>query len=381
MRIIVISFHYGEQASGVITERVVKALIDAGHPVKVITSSMHYKKDVDVIQVQAPYEDSFVIRAFRFLLRKIGFRDYVFHLLWRRKAYKVASVITEEWHPDWIICRSTPFDANAVGFMLKKKYGGGIRLLQHFTDPLPYPEQLVPSQCVRRKLIELAKRIIQSADMVSFGNQAMAKYVMAQTALNKDFFVSPDASSSSVQSFYGASETNDIIYFGNINARNSSPLVSALDEINRGKDIDSTIKLHIFSVPPKFNAIQSPYVVYEGTTKNVANVFKKAKILVDIDIDNVDIYISSKLKDYLLVNRPILSITSETSASSQILNQYVTVKCVRNNVTDILQGIRESLRSTFDNDLYREREELIDYFSPQTVVTNLIAQLESYDHK
>ncbi len=57
-------------------------------------------------------------------------------------------------------------------------------------------------------------------------------------------------------------------------------------------------------------------ILFHPFSTNLKAVFERSRVLIDVDADiEEDVFISSKLKDYLSVNRMIVSITGKNSPS------------------------------------------------------------------
>ena len=115
-----------------------------------------------------------------------------------------------------------------------------------------------------------------------------------------------------------------------------------------------------------------------GYTRDVNGALEHSDILVDIDGDDQrPVFISSKLKDYLLINRPILSITPEMSPSEQILKDIDSVATSRNQIEAITSAIRSILDNDYKSWSYDDRSRLIEMFNPSTIADNLLLTLKN----
>ena len=220
--------------------------------------------------------------------------------------------------------------------------------------------------------------MIKSATLVSYGNEAMLNYV--KDVVGFDFstksFISPDmASGGTLQ--YTPSPTGSsvvLVFFGSLyGGRKPYPLFDAVAGlIYKGYNIE----LQVYSNVSKDVSATYPFVKNMAYNSNVFEALAKANILIDLDGDDeIPVFISSKLKDYLLINRPIVSITPNGSPSRNILGDMKTIQVVNNVDEQIKNAIEHYIKYPMDNKQYSERNSLITYFCPETVGGDLLKEI------
>ncbi len=378
MNVLLVSYYYGLTASGVISQRVAEELLRRGHEIIVVCNEVnHLLKDnsgVHIISIPAFASSSNLIaRVFHRLKRENWI--YFYNKIWVRKATSRSRQIVKDFKPDVVYCRTSPEDACYVGYNLQKELS--IPVLQHFSDPIPAPLEYLPLSRKRRKVISHIRKVLKEASLVSYGNAHMQRYVEKEIGieLKSKAFVSPDMASGGQLLFTKNINSNVVItYLGNIyGGRNPVPLFKAIEQLN---STGCSIELRLYSnVAPSILAAY-PFIKGMGYTSNIQDALTEANILVDIDGDDKEpVFISSKLKDYLLINRPILSITPEKSPSSEVLTGLKTVFISRNNSQQISASIGSIIKNNFCDNDYREREGLINYFSPPTVAKEIEKEL------
>ena len=135
MNILLISYYYGDTASGIITQRVSEELVLKGNRVFVVTGDSSIECDY-LYKCPNIFPDSgFVSRALRKFYRMLTKDTLEYQFIWRYRAFRQSCQIMKANCIDWIYCRTSPIDAFQVGDRLKKKYG--VKELLHFTDPVP----------------------------------------------------------------------------------------------------------------------------------------------------------------------------------------------------------------------------------------------------
>lgn len=377
MKILFLAYSYGGSASGKITQRIVEELNRRGCNVRVIVAECTNKDDEGNVIALKNILDKFPKLSYLRikLLTAIGFSAYNSNFIWRYRVKRYVSKLLKSWCPDYIFCRSTPIDPCLVGTEIH--LNTGIPVYQHFSDPLPAPSS--PDNAVRARFVKQSEYIIRYSNVVSFGTKQMGDYI--QTLIKYDFShkfsVIPDVTIS-VSHFppdiLPFSSTIKMVYLGTIyGTRNPYPLFHALDLLEQ-KGI--TCELFIYSKPP-IKRNESKHIRYMGYTNDVESALKEANILVDIDGDDkIPVFISSKLKDYIISYRPILSITPDASPSQILLKDQKTVVVTINDEYCIVDSIERILSNTYTVEDYNERHCLAKQFSPEVVIADIIKNIQ-----
>lgn len=380
LKILLISYYYGNTASGVISKRVAGQLTKRGHKVIVVTQSEvevsgEKESGVEVVSVKDIWnQGGFISRIIQKIKRSNYF--YLPNYSWVNKATIASCRIVDKYKPDIVYCRTSPEDACYVGYNIHKKYG--IPTLQHFSDPVPAPLEYLPCSRKRKSLIKRISEVLKAATIVSYGNESMLKYVEEAVGMNlhEKSFVSPDMASGSEIQYVPAQQRNTIVlvFFGSLyGGRNPYPLFESIKDLNKN---GYKIELQVYSKIGQDVLTIFPFVKSMEYNSNTIEVLSKANILIDLDGDDeIPVFISSKLKDYLLINRPILSITPTESPSRKLLEGLASVRVVENEKEKISKAIIGIMGCPVNDNQYIDRKKLIDYFSPDSVVENLLSEI------
>lgn len=375
MRILLVTYDLGNTASGIISYRMVKEMVRQEVETKVLTQ--FYNKNINSIEIKEVRSslnyNSIVSRLLRKIGRFLGCTWFEYDVLWFYLCKKELDKIILEWEPDYIYCRSTPADPFFLGQYAKNKYG--TKVLYHFTDPNPSPSEYPNKKRITRRLSFKISNIIRQADLVSFGTEEMRKMEEELTNLNlkEKSFISPDVAEHSLIKYSKPIKHSAIrlVYFGSFpKSRNPLPLFQAISYLNSK---NTKCELIIYSNRGSIKQIYDG-VKFVGRSSNRSQALNDADIFVDLDIEESygrNVYVSSKLKDYLLYNRPILSIASTDSPTRRLLNGLETIRVVRNNYIDISKAINDMTQDHFTDKDYEERLSVIDTFNPIRVVNEL----------
>lgn len=383
MNLLLISYYYGDTASGIITQRVAEAFRLRGNTVFIVTGNSSIEDD-GLYKCPNLFSDSgFVSRAIRKLYWMLTKDTLEYQFVWRRRAFRKSCKIIETNSVDWIYCRTSPIDAFQVGDKLKRKYG--VKELLHFTDPVP-SEFSTFNQYILNRLINKYKDIIERADLLSFGTIEMQRHEqkLFDMNLSKKAFVSPDAAKSpvfvSLPPKEGIEDSIILVYLGSIAGyRNPLPLFHAVDSL---RTEGYNVKLLVYSVRPVSIKYDSEGIYYCGRTPHVEQALQQADILIDLDVKMKNSpFISSKIKDYIRVNRPIVAITQKNSPTYNATDGLSTIVLVENEESVIRTAIIKALSFGNNPEQYHERQELLNYFSPQVVVSTIINRMKQLEDK
>lgn len=379
MKILFLTFDLGGTASGVISYRIVKELIRKKYDVKIITcTNVTELSENVVICGNLLKESSFIFRLRRLILKKLGYSVYNSNYIWKIRVINKCKLLFNNWLPDLIYGRTTPIEPCEVGVKLARMYN--IPVISHFTDPIPAPLEYLPKSNVRSHLLNRASSIISGSDLVSFGNQAMLSY--QQSILENNFlekaFISYDSASVNEMCKLSDACVNilNIVCYGSIsgNTRNPTSFYLAVSDLLK---TGLKIKVIVYSAPDISIVKKYPFVDFRGRSGYLLEALTEATILLDIDGDDMNpVYISSKLKDYLSVNRPILSITPVGSPSYMLLKGLKTIEVAVNEKDSIVRSIKRLVTRNFSDTDYSERDNLIKMFSPEEVVNNFITKVD-----
>lgn len=372
-KLLFITYGFGNSTPvGVGAERIVSALANHGFQVYVITSkgvdSTIPNVDITIKRntPRLPFKTSSKLSIF------LG--KELYYLAWEIKAYFAAkAILYRNQDIVAIYTRAVPISVCPIGIKLKKKFH--IPLLMHFTDPIPAPPEWLSDKKSRKRLIKQMQGLLPQANRISFGNRHMLWYEenVLNISLQNKAFISPDPGPSSL-TFLPQKKHNDhtinLLFLGNIYGnRNPSYLFEAIKQLST-----YPIKFYLFGS----NRGDYPeFVVSKGRTDDIISVMQESDILVDIDgNDETPVFISSKLKDYLSVNRPILSITPLNSPSREILCGLSTVGIAINELQEIKKTILKLINTKYSDYDFNERIPILETFSSDQIVLDIIEQID-----
>lgn len=376
MNILIIAYTFGTGSAGNITYRIADEFLKQGHTIYVVSSDSndHIK---NVYQCKNILSDSSFLRRVIKKLYSSLTNDELKNYFWVRRAYRKSLNLIKENKVDVIYCRTSPLEACEVGYLLKQKTH--IKTLLHFTDPEP-SEYVIKNRWILKKELRKYKTIISSVDFISFGTKEMMQHqeMLMGIKFGAKAFISPDVSRKSTMCLFPMEIKEEIIlvYLGTFGEyRNPLPLFFTIDKMNLE---GYRIKLYVYSDKPRSLSYVSTNVVFKGRTNDIDKPLSLSNVLVDLDaeIEN-NPYISSKIKDYIPTNRPIIEITQKGSPIYNLVQSCDSIFLSSNCVASIAQNIKNAISYRCDREFYLDRLELIELFSPNRVVKDIIDRVEA----
>ena len=370
--IIFISYSFGGNIPvGVGSLRIAKAMIQHGYRIFVVTETDFHSEDCSIIVRRVTNTPRLPFRVSSYISNLL--QKELFYYSWERKAKSEVKKLVRKYNIHAIYTRSTPICVCPVGIYAKERFR--LPLIMHFTDPIPAPEGWVPDPKYRKRMIKQMGRYLSFADNVSFGNERMLAY--QERVLSCHFgakaFISPDpcAEGSVTVPFVERNpEQLTLVFLGNVYGnRNPAPLLASLNSFPI-KQVHFVIYGNKFDNAPDF-------VEFRGRTNNIQDALRESDVLVDIDGDDeTPVFISSKLKDYLSINRPILSISPLNSPSRDLLDGLKTVEIVKNNDQEISSALYKIVETNYKDEDFNERLEILKKFSAPIIAKEIATRIK-----
>ena len=228
---------------------------------------------------------------------------------------------------------------------LIKKQNENIKWLNYCVDAIPPPKGWGLSNWYWHSLKKMFRNQLKMCNKIYASNSTMLEYQLA--VLGRHYkgahgvlFTLPDIENFT-QLIDSDSSSFNILYTGGLyQARKIDKLLIAMDRlVSEGINV----KLNLIGTDPLSVPISSlnlskdtvKSVVFHPYTNILINHYESADLLIDIDAEiKHDVFISSKFFNYIMVNRPILCITSRNSPVTKLIQDK--------NITDIHVSAHDS---------------------------------------
>jgi glycosyltransferase involved in cell wall biosynthesis len=364
MKILAICYQYGTSTPGGIINKNVLDGLSLNHDVKIIAALTNTTNSDDVFTCSTTPNRPH--RVFDTLgdLFEINIDD----IAWEFRAKQKAKKIIKDWQPDVIYSRGQPLSPLNVGRYIAKKYD--LPFMIHFSDPLPAPVEWKPKPAYRNKILSGIKPVLLHANKLSFVTRAMLNYQHDVSKINiTDRSVVINNPISNIDDFPPPNNDKIVfLYIGTFYGNRKPDLL--IDGFNEFSSVNSSCELHIVGNNQHLAHLNDHNIKILPYSTNPFQLMSDANILIDIDSDcKNEVFMSSKLLDYLSTNRVIVSITSNQSPASDVLSTLKNTAIISSHdLTNIIGAFEKAIKVIWTPDLFDERNEIQNYFSLQSIV-------------
>lgn len=261
--------------------------------------------------------------------------------------------------------------------------GVGKKNIAYFVDAIPAPLGWSVNNREFKGLQRFSARRIKRLDALFSSNAQMLEYQLSLvsdvTHLRTGVLYNP-ISSTGITFPPPPQNKFNFLYAGSLyGKRTPKYILEALKKVLKQNDkvylvfVGSNIESQYFS---DLNDVERAHVDIKPFVSDLDSYYRDAVALVDIDADmNDDVFLSSKVTNYLPVNRIILSETGKNSPASRLFSGVQSiVQCGHDSdeiAESMLRIIGQSTTAMFD-----DRRSLIEKFSVEAVVDQMEALLE-----
>lgn len=380
MKIMVVSYHYGISATGICVERIVDGLVGRGCEVELFCANCRNGISTEGVYLHRSSQWPNRPGYFFEYLSNIAQIDLQ-HVAWRTRAQNAIVQRCQQVGADCIYAIASPVASLIAGLNASQRTG--LPLVAHFMDPIPAPLEWMPDKPYRSRMIKTTRPILKHAAAVVFLTEETARYQQEVTGTRiphkarvipnivppwKDLAM-PTISPS----------TDMFLYLGSF-YRNRTP-GTLLEGFRRLLVQHPAARLRFVGADPKMiNPYLTEGAVAEAVeilprTKAIDSAMARAAVLIDVDApDREPVFLSSKLSDYLCVNRVILSISPPDSPASKLLardlNTVVTASHDPNEIATAMEKALQLSRAVGDQDFARRRA-AYRFLSGPTVASEL----------
>jgi len=254
----------------------------------------------------------------------------------------------------------------------------GCKFALYTVDAFPAPGGWIKKKNEFWGRKRIAARIFSAADLIAASNSHMLEYQLSvctpKPTAKGVVLLTP---SPICRYTYPAAEEQLFLYTGNIyGLRNPDHFFKAFKRLLK---IYPTANFMIVGMSMQLRNIdkilseeERKHIFVGEHTDNLSPLFRRAKVLVDIDADREkDPFLSSKITSYLKVNRVILSETGRITPSREMFAGLNTIVQCDHNEDSLYEGMLRAIEIADSNPDFSERDELIEEFSTERVASIL----------
>jgi len=381
MKILIIVYSIGKSPAGKVFETYINELADYCSNIDIICAENFaiFNHDIHIHRI----DDSVIVPNRLAKLVTIILGKAIKNLSWEIKARKAGGNIINKLKPGIILTFASGGSEAAInaGYKLSRRFK--IKHAIHMCDPIPVPRGWETYEIYRKSLIKPIKNALRECTFLSMNTEEMIRLQQASVKfdlLNKSF-VSPDPVNSTMKYFGKPDERNRLLFLGTFySARKPDKLVLGFSKfIQEGNDAELHIIGHSGFDLKKFNLPEdiNNRIIFSSWKEDISEEYRRSRVLVDVDADiENDVFISSKLKSYLAIDRVILSVTRNSSPSYKLLSEVKTSSVISEfNEEAICSAIKRSLSINYSSDLFNDRKNLLQVLSAKEVVGKMAKKI------
>jgi len=385
MKILLITSTIGKSATGLVAERLIRGMSKEAELEIILQSGNpdELKSNYSVFPLKRIIASEFITKLclvlFNFPLNEIR---------WIRKVKKEAIKKSRNWRPDIVMSLVSASDYKSLiaGYQISTNLN--IPFYIHATDPMPAPMHWGEKPVLRKAIKNTIRKAFKKAGYISLSNDQMLQYQLSSLGLSmneKTFVIHNPVPDLFLQTPKGSLSKKDhiFLYLGNTyTMRKPDALIKAFCNYasintkailkfvgNRNPNLDD------YDIP---GAVKSR-IMCEQWNEEIGELIEEADVLVDLDINAVnDVFISSKLMQYIATDKVILSISSQNSPSFNFLDQVRdSVVFSNHDINQITTSMQNaSNKSSFlTADSIKKRIDLTKSIRPTNTAKKIIKHL------
>jgi glycosyltransferase involved in cell wall biosynthesis len=298
------------------------------------------------------------------ILSKVWLWGFSTHYLfgWLPFAIRKAKQIIKREKIGVIISKSTPIASHLVALNLKSSHG--LPWIADFSDPwvAGNPFLKYRSECFRRIDESLESQVAHSADRIIFTTEGIKAQFLNKYKNIQENKVSVIPNSYDPEDFMEPHQITKsdnflIVHTGNFyHARSPEPFLKALKLLRDNENI-SNVRVKFIGRIGEFRNLITKYglsdiveAVGPVSHKDVVSYLYSANVLLLVDApfsNEASVFLPSKLVEYICVEKPILAITPEKSASAYVVKSTRTGVVVSPNDVNSIKKQIENFYSMY----------------------------------
>ncbi|MGN5955382.1 hypothetical protein ACP6L2_12300 [Sphingobacterium lactis] len=378
MKILIIADNIGRTAPGIVFERLVQGLSKKNELDLLVTS---FEPSLDLSLVKNIYLEKNIElhpRISKFLIGLFAINP--FDYFWSKRNSK--KVLNNDY--DLILCfvsfhHYLPLVASVI---LKKQMG--IKAAVYSVDAIPAPKGWPDNEFYRAGVYRMMKKYLPKFDGLFSSNQKMLDYQLStfdrENKVLADVVFNPGISA---QHNYVLQENefNNFVYTGGIyGVRKVDYVFKAFEKLLLTYPKSRLIFVGSVIEPGKLDNIKPEArekILVEPFAKDLSAYYKSATALIDIDADiENDVFLSSKITNYIMCNRIIISETGKNSPSRDLFKGIRSIVQCNHDSEELLNAMVFAIEN-YKIMTYEDRKEVIDSFSLESVVDSFNKNLNS----
>lgn len=366
----------GRTAPGIVFEKIIQGL-SYHHKIDLITADYNPTTDLSIETIKTFKKYSLHPRISKIFISIFNVDPTDCYWAW-----KVSKTVKKDAKYDLVF--SFLSSGNYAAIISGAKLSGkvGCKLAIHSTDAIPAPIGWVKNDMFYKGLKELMHKYLSMADAYFTTNLQMLNYQLLtfKPKINLITNIIYNSGLSQMQTFpINDSGTYNFVYTGGIyGARKADNIIKGFVKLLKIHPNSKLIFIgsHFSTISlSEYNTSELNRIDFIPYTNNLEPYYVSATALIDIDADiENDVFISSKMPIYLMINRIIISETSDNSPSKQLFKGINSVfQCTHNSdqlCDAMIKAINLKEKIAFD-----DRNKKIELFKIENIINQLNSSL------
>jgi glycosyltransferase involved in cell wall biosynthesis len=385
MKILVITENVGRTAPGIVFERLIHGL-SSFHQIDLLTAD--YDPSVDLSNLS----DTIIVRkynmhprVYKFLISLFNVNPYDYY--WSLKALRKLKKRSNQDYDLVFSCTSYHHYASIVtGIKIANDYKS--KFVIYAVDAIPAPEGWPENKYYYQGVLRMMSKYLSLADAFFSSNHLMLAYQLEKFTPKHRFLsdvVYNTGGLNSVEYPLITSTSNNFLYTGGIyGARKAEYLLQGFEKLLEEYPDSKLIFVgsHLLAstlLRVKPQTVDKIEIV--PFTKDLTEYYRNATALIDIDADiENDVFLSSKMTNYIMINRMIISETGQNSPSRHLFKGIESILQCGHDSDQICEAMEKAI-VTKNSVSFNDRKSLLELFDIKSIVAKLNKSLEEVLNK
>lgn len=375
MKILILAADVGVTTPGLVFESLISGL-NKYHEIDVYTTNCKIRdssKNFNNVYL-VPYK---LIPEYRQSQLILLFGVNPYDLLWMQKIKKLLKSKKSKYDLILSLISNGHYVSLVCGVKISRKLN--IKLAVYSVDALPAPLGWSNNDIYYRKLKIFINKFLSKTNIFFSANELMLNY--QKSIINKNDII--------YDVVFNPAYTNELKFVKQ--KRNIFLYTGEIYKVRKVKYIFNAFKMLLHEYPDAelhfvgTTINREEFSIFDNNERNSIKIFPKvndlsthyesAICLIDIDADLInDVYLSSKIINYLMINRPILCETGYNSPSRKLFNGISSIMHCNHDSEEIFHTMKKIIQCPIED--FSDRKNVIENFKLENIINKMNLTLD-----